>query len=58
MTLANGGDNIGVYVPVFATAGSGGLAVFAVVFLALVAVWCAAGRYFATRPVIARSLSR
>ncbi|MEB3366385.1 cadmium resistance transporter [Saccharopolyspora mangrovi] len=58
VTLANGGDNIGVYVPVFATVGSGGLAVFAVVFLLLVAVWCAAGRYFATRPVIARSLSR
>ncbi|MEV4647076.1 cadmium resistance transporter [Saccharopolyspora sp. NPDC049357] len=58
VTFANGGDNIGVYIPVFATAGSGGLAVFAVVFLVLVAVWCAAGRYFATRPVIARSLSR
>lgn len=58
VTFANGGDNIGVYVPVFATAGAGGLAVFAIVFLALVAVWCAAGRYFATRPVIARALSR
>jgi cadmium resistance protein CadD (predicted permease) len=58
VTLANGGDNIGVYVPVFATAGSGGPAVFAVVSLLLVAVWCAGGRYFATRPVIARSLSR
>lgn len=58
VTFANGGDNIGVYVPVFATAGSSGLAVFAVVFLVLVAVWCAAGRYFATRPVIASTLSR
>ena len=58
VTLANGGDNIGVYVPVFATAGTGGLAVFVVVFLALVAVWCAAGRFFATRPVVARALAR
>ncbi|MFJ4777875.1 cadmium resistance transporter [Streptomyces sp. NPDC088762] len=58
VTFANGGDNIGVYVPVFATAGSGGMAVYAVVFLALVAVWCFAGRFFATRPVIARALAR
>jgi cadmium resistance protein CadD (predicted permease) len=58
VTFANGGDNIGVYVPVFATAGTGGLIVFAVVFLALVAIWCVLGRFFATRPVIARALSR
>jgi cadmium resistance protein CadD (predicted permease) len=29
-----------------------------VVFLILVGVWCAAGRYFATHPAIARVLSR
>ncbi|MET7392912.1 cadmium resistance transporter [Dactylosporangium sp. NPDC005572] len=58
VTFANGGDNIGVYVPVFATAGLGGMTVYAVVFLVLVAGWVAAGRYFATRPVIARALSR
>ena len=58
VTLANGGDNIGVYVPVFAVAGTGGMIVYASVFLIGVAVWCAAGRYFATRPVIAKALSR
>jgi len=58
VTFANGGDNIGVYVPVFATAGVGGMSVYAIVFLTLVAVWCFAGRYFATRPVIAKALSR
>lgn len=58
VTFANGGDNIGVYVPVFARAGTGGLVVFATVFLVLVAVWCLAGRFFATRPVIARALAR
>ncbi|MGW1771925.1 cadmium resistance transporter [Streptomyces sp. NPDC002104] len=56
VTFANGGDNIGVYVPVFATAG--GMSVYAVVFLVLVAVWCFAGRFFATRPVIAKALAR
>lgn len=54
VTFANGDDNIGVYVPAFAGAGTGGL----VVFLALVAVWCLAGRFFATRPVIAHALAR
>lgn len=58
VTVANGGDNIGVYVPVFATAGIGGMSVYAAVFLILLAVWIAAGYYFATRPVIARALSR
>jgi cadmium resistance protein CadD (predicted permease) len=28
------------------------------VFLALVAVWCAAGNWFARRPLVARALSR
>ncbi|MEV7681320.1 cadmium resistance transporter [Streptomyces sp. NPDC088341] len=58
VTFANGGDNIGVYVPVLATAGVGGMSVYAVVFLILVAVWCRAGMFFATRPVIAKALSR
>jgi cadmium resistance protein CadD (predicted permease) len=58
VTFANGGDNVGVYVPVFATAGAGGMSVYVIVFLALVAVWCLAGRYFATRPLIAKALSR
>lgn len=58
VTLANGGDNIGVYVPVFANAGFGGMSVYVVVFLVLVAVWCVAGRFFATRPVVAKTLAR
>jgi cadmium resistance protein CadD (predicted permease) len=58
VTFANGGDNIGVYVPVFAVAGAGSMAVFAAVFLVGVAVWCAAGWFLATRPPVARTLSR
>jgi cadmium resistance protein CadD (predicted permease) len=57
-TFANGGDNIGVYVPVFTTVGTGGTIVCCVVFLVLVGVWCAAGRFVATRPVIAKPLGR
>ncbi|SEM78075.1 cadmium resistance transporter [Nonomuraea pusilla] len=58
VTFANGGDNVGVYVPVFATAGLGATTVYASVFLVLVGVWCLAGAFLATRPVVARALSR
>ncbi|MEV7005350.1 cadmium resistance transporter [Streptosporangium sp. NPDC051022] len=58
VTFANGGDNIGVYVPVFANTGLGGMSIYVLVFLVLVAVWCAVGRFFATRPVVAQVLSR
>ncbi|RBQ18656.1 cadmium transporter [Spongiactinospora rosea] len=58
VTFANGGDNIGVYVPVFATGGVGATSLYVVVFLVLVGLWCLAGRYFATRPFVAATLSR
>ncbi|GAA2485969.1 cadmium resistance transporter [Winogradskya humida] len=58
VTFANGGDNIGVYVPVFTVAGLGGMTIYAGVFLVGVAVWCAAGWFLATRPPVARALSR
>jgi cadmium resistance protein CadD (predicted permease) len=58
VTFANGGDNIGVYVPVFATAGVGGMTGYVAVFLVLVGVWLVAGRFLATRAAIAKALSR
>lgn len=58
VTFANGGDNIGLYVPVFATAGLAAMAVYVSTFLVMVAVWCAAGLFVATRPVVARALDR
>jgi cadmium resistance protein CadD (predicted permease) len=58
VTFANGGDNIGVYVPVFAVAGISGMAGYTAVFLIGVAVWCAAGWFLATRAPVARALSR
>jgi cadmium resistance protein CadD (predicted permease) len=58
ITFANGGDNIGVYVPVLATSGTAALVTYVTVFLALVAVWCVAGYWFAARPLIARALAR
>jgi cadmium resistance protein CadD (predicted permease) len=58
VTVANGGDNVGVYLPVFATAGPGDLTGYVTVFLVMVALWCALGRFVATRPPVARLLDR
>ena len=58
VTFANGGDNIGVYVPVFATVGPAGIVAYCVVFLALVAVLVVAARFVATRKTIAEFLER
>lgn len=58
VTFANGGDNIGVYVPVFAVAGVGGMTGYVVVFLVGVAALCAVGWFLASRPLVARALSR
>jgi cadmium resistance protein CadD (predicted permease) len=54
VTIANGADNISIYTPLFRQAGADGLAVYAVAFAVLVAVWSAAGLLLAGRqPVVA-----
>lgn len=58
VTFANGSDNIGAYLPVFVKAGAAGIAVYAAVFLILVGAWCAAARFFATCPAVAKTLGR
>ena len=42
VTIANGGDNLAVYVPLFA-AQSSEVVVFAAVFAVMTALWCALG---------------
>jgi cadmium resistance protein CadD (predicted permease) len=56
VTLANGGDNIGVYVPVFTVTDA--LWLYVAVFLVLVGVWCLAGWFLASRQVVARALAK
>ncbi|WP_322411152.1 cadmium resistance transporter [Microbacterium invictum] len=56
VTFANGGDNIGVYVPVFLNVGSAAVVAYCVVFLALVAVLVIVAKFIATRRPIAEIL--
>ncbi|MGA5466716.1 cadmium resistance transporter [Mycobacterium sp. NPDC050041] len=58
VTFANGGDNIGVYVPVFLSVGPAAVVAYCVVFLVLVAVLVLAARFVATRAPIAEVLER
>jgi|SRR5699024_6289451 len=58
VTFANGGDNIGVYVPVFLNVGPAGVVAYCIVFLALVAVLVMLAKFVATRPPIAEVLER
>jgi cadmium resistance protein CadD (predicted permease) len=50
VTVANGGDNIGVYLPLFATSGAAEIAVMGAVFAAMTGLWCAAARWLARHP--------
>ncbi|WNZ48481.1 cadmium resistance transporter [Leptolyngbya boryana CZ1] len=56
VTIANGGDNIGIYLPLFASSTWLELIVILVVFLIMIAIWCAIAQYLATHRLIARPL--
>lgn len=58
ITIANGGDNVAVYIPFFASAGAGGMAVIAIVFALGVAVLCVAGGWLGTHPRTVEALER
>lgn len=58
ITIANGADNISLYTPIFRTSSPGDVAVMIIVFLVLVAVWCAAGRLIGTNKAVTETLER
>ncbi|HBC7266186.1 TPA: cadmium resistance transporter [Corynebacterium striatum] len=58
VTFANGGDNIGVYIPVFLNVDTATVIIYCVVFLILVAGLVLLAKFVATRPPIAEVLER
>jgi cadmium resistance protein CadD (predicted permease) len=50
ITIANGGDNIGVYTPLFATQTLVATCVTLIVFAAMTAFWCAFGYWLVRHP--------
>ena len=58
VTVANGGDNISIYIPLFAGNNLISLGVILGVFFFMVGVWCAIAYSLTRQPTIARVLSR
>lgn len=58
VTFANGGDNIGIYVPLFASSDLRSLGVILSVFFLLIGVWCYIAYLLSRQPTIARVLTR
>ena len=58
MTIAGGGDNIGVYVPLFAGFDWRQMIVMAIVFACMTAIWCALGKRLAALPMLGEFLRK
>ncbi len=58
VTVANGGDNIGIYLPLFASGDWIRLMVILAVFFVLLGVWCFLGYRLAIHPTVASLLGR
>lgn len=58
VTIANGGDNIGIYVPLFATFAWPDKMVMITIFFLMTFVWCFTARYFVKHPYVAKNVER
>lgn len=58
VTFANGGDNIGIYVPLFASSDLASLGVILAVFFLMIGVWCYIAYLLTRHPQIVRILTR
>ena len=58
VTFANGGDNIGIYIPLFTTLLIPQKITMVIVFLAMVGIWCLIAQYLISRPITAKKIAR
>lgn len=58
VTVSNGGDNIAVYVPLFAHHSGPDLALFGVVFVVCTAVWCGLALALTRHPLLAHPVQK
>lgn len=58
VTIANGGDNIGVYLPAFAVHTASQIAVIAIVFTAMTALWCVLANWLVSHPTLGAPIRR
>ncbi|MDE5055167.1 CadD family cadmium resistance transporter [Niallia taxi] len=58
ITFANGGDNIGIYVPFFSTLNNNQLVITVITFFIMVAVWCLIGYRLARFRYVSETLEK
>jgi cadmium resistance protein CadD (predicted permease) len=58
VTIANGGDNIGIYLPLFASKNLGGLLEILGIFLLMVALWCWIAWRLVQQPAISQIFNK
>jgi cadmium resistance transport/sequestration family protein len=58
VTFANGGDNIGIYTPLFASSDVTRLLIVLAVFYLLLGVWCVVSYVLTRQPLVANVLTR
>lgn len=58
ITFANGGDNIGIYVPIFSTLETNQLIITVVTFFIMVAIWCLLGYRLARFRFVSETLEK
>jgi cadmium resistance protein CadD (predicted permease) len=58
ITIANGGDNIGIYIPLFSTLGYQQLVMMIGIFLLLTYGWLRLAQYLTSHPAIASTLKK
>ncbi|GLI08219.1 hypothetical protein YDYSG_42490 [Paenibacillus tyrfis] len=58
MTIGNGGDNIGVYIPLFASSYVIQIITILIIFAVLIAVWLLVSNKLTTHPLIAKGLEK
>lgn len=58
VTIANGGDNIGVYAPLFANIQPGFVLIYVTLFALLTGVWCLLAYYLVAHPAVKAVFSK
>lgn len=59
VTFSNGGDNIGIYTPLFAKYNSASDVIFiSLIFMIMTAIWCIVAYYLVNHPLIATRIRR
>jgi cadmium resistance protein CadD (predicted permease) len=58
ITFSNGGDNIGIYTPLFAVSDAKRVFTFIAIFYVLIAIWCAVGYLLTRHRVVAIGMQK